>query len=106
MVRFIVRILGLWLLAGGFAAAVIDGMRSIAASKVVMASTREAWSDVAPASLTALDRWLVTTLGPAVETGFAVVVDRVPAWALLGVLGAVLVSVALPREDEGSLPGA
>ncbi|NLH83200.1 MAG: hypothetical protein GX458_20535 [Phyllobacteriaceae bacterium] len=104
MVRFIVRILGLWFLAGGFAAAVIDGMKSIAASKVVMASARETWSDLAPATLTTVDRWLVGTLGPTVETGFAVAVDRVPTWALLGVLGAVLVAVALPKHDDGAIP--
>ena len=103
MIRFFVRVLGLWLLAGGFAAAVIDGMKSIAASKVVMTSARETWSDLAPAMLTAVDRWLVATLGPTVETAFAVAVERVPTWALLGLLGVVLVSVALPKHEDDPL---
>lgn len=103
MFRFAVRVLGLWLLAGGFAAAVIDGMKSIAASTFVPTSAATTWADLAPTSLAATLAWIERMLGPASKTILSGALAAVPTWALLGVVGAVLVASALPRETASPL---
>lgn len=104
MFRFAVRVFGLWCLAGGFAAAMIDGMKSIAASRVIMSTALETWSELAPGSLAAVVGFVEARLGPAMWASAKSALATVPTWALLGVVGAILVAVALPREDE-VLPG-
>lgn len=103
MFRFAVRVLGLWLLAGGFAAAVIDGMKSIAASTLVTTSASATWAALSPASLAAGLAWIERTAGPTTKTILAGALAQVPTWALLGVIGAVLVASALPREETSPL---
>jgi len=105
MFRFAFRVLGLWLLAGGFAAAVIDGMKSIAASAIVTTPALATWTDLAPTSHVAVRAWLERVIGPAVATLLDDALAHVPTWALLGVVGAVLVALALPREEDAPIAG-
>src|SRR5918993_2587544 len=51
MLRFLLRTLGIWLLAGALVAVVMDGARSIAASAPVLTPLAEVWRELAPASL-------------------------------------------------------
>jgi hypothetical protein len=44
--RFLARFLGLWLLAGAVVAAVVDGSKSLAASRFVTTSVGQAWTQV------------------------------------------------------------
>lgn len=104
MFRFALRALGLWALAGGFAAAVIDGMKSIAASKVVIGSALATWNDLAPASVAAVHARLDAALGPVVVAWLDYGLARLPTWAVLGVLGALLVTLGLPREKTAFPP--
>lgn len=100
MFRFVFRVLGLWLLAGGFAAAVIDGMKSIAASAVVTTPALATWSGLAPTSHAAVVAWIERVLGPSAKGLFDGALAHVPTWALLGVTGALLVAATLPQEAE------
>lgn len=102
MIRFTVRALGLWLLAAAFAAAMIDGMKSIAASRPIIGSALATWADLAPGALAAFQAWLDRTAGPGVRAFVVEVLGIAPAWALFGVLGAVLIAVALPRRGEAT----
>lgn len=104
MIRFTVRTLGLWFLAAAFAAAMIDGMKSIAASEPVIGSTLATWTDLAPGALAAFEAWLQRAAGPAVRALVVEVLGVAPAWALFGVLGAVLIAVALPPKDDAAAP--
>jgi hypothetical protein len=97
MIRFFVRTLGLWLLAGSFAAAVIDGMKSIAGSALRMTAALETWTDLAPSSVTTAHAFVESHLGPAVWSALETGLRLVPTWALLGVLAAVLIALARPR---------
>ncbi len=97
MIRFLVRTLGLWLLAGGFAAAVVDGMKSIAASGVRMTSSFDAWAALSGASQKAALGFVEGHLGGAVAAGLTSALQTVPLWGLLGGIGAVLIAVARPR---------
>lgn len=100
MFRFTLRVLGLWCLAGGFAAAMIDGMKSIAASRVVMSSAAQTLNELVPGALTATAGFVEARLGGAIWAALRAGLEIVPTWALLGVIGGVLVAVALPLEDE------
>ncbi|MBV5262846.1 hypothetical protein [Pinisolibacter aquiterrae] len=104
MFRFMVRVLGLWCLAGGFAAAMIDGMKSIAASKVAMSTAADTWSELAPGSLAAVAAFVEGRLGEGVWAAMKSALTTLPTWVLLGVVGALLVAVALPVEDEALPP--
>ena len=89
MIRFLFRFVGLWLLAGAFVAFLIDGMRSIATSRIVLTSAGEAWFVTHRPSL----EWFKAY----VENGFpAWAWDPVamnfllaPLWAVLGVIGII-----------------
>lgn len=89
--RFILRFLGLWCLAGAFVALVIDGTGSIAAGAVHFKPLGETWFAINQNSLLLLQ--------PAIERHVAVwlwdpvmvTLLQQPTWAVLGVLGAILV---------------
>lgn len=51
MIRFLLRFTGFWLVAGGFIALIVDGTRSIAASRLVFTSMGDAWYAIAPLKL-------------------------------------------------------
>jgi hypothetical protein len=97
MLRLIARTLGLWTVAGAFIAAVIDGMRSIAASQVVITSAFSAWSELAPSSLGALRGVVEGRIGAAAWTATTGSLLALPAWALLALVGALLIALGRKR---------
>lgn len=100
MIRFLVRTLGFWLLAGGFAAAVIDGMSSIAAAAPRLATAAQSWKSVFPATFESASTSLAATTGPAVRDAVFGLLAVVPTCLLLAVLGIVLMAIARDRSDE------
>ena len=97
MLRLIARTLGLWMVAGAFIAAVIDGMRSIAASQVVVTSAFAAWSELAPSSLGALRGAVEGRIGAAAWTATTATLLAAPTWALLALFGALLIALGRKR---------
>jgi hypothetical protein len=97
MLRAISRMVGLWVVAGGFVAAVIDGMKSIAASAPVITSAFAAWSELAPSSLGALRGVVEGRIGAPAWSTVTGTVLALPTWALLGLLGAVLIALGRRR---------
>jgi hypothetical protein len=89
MFRFLSRFLGIWLLAGAFVALVIDGTRSIAASRIVLTTTGEAWSVLHRASLEQFRAYIVGGFPAWAWDPVALNLLLTPLWALLGVLGIV-----------------
>lgn len=100
MIRFVIRTLGLWLLAGGFVAAVIDGMKSIAGSALRTTSALETWTDLAAASVVAAKAFVEGHAGAGGWRALETVLHVVPTWALLGGLGVALISLAQRREPK------
>ncbi|MFG1297731.1 hypothetical protein [Xanthobacter variabilis] len=97
MLRFLLRFVGFWLVAGGFVALIVDGTRSIAASQVLFTSVGDAWGVIAPekldeaqASATAAAHWLWPKL---VEPMLGL-----PASVMLVVVGLVLLGLGRARE--------
>jgi hypothetical protein len=106
MVRFVLRALGLMLLAAGFVGLVIDATRSIANSAVTFMPLRDLVATVSPRSLAVLE--------PTVKGVAAVLWDPVATTVLLApaaVLGVVLGALLLwlgqkPVEPIGYLAGS
>ncbi len=98
MFRFCIRVLGFLLLAAGFAALVIDGTRSIAASNLVMARFGElcAWllPKAFPLLQPAVERNIHPLLWDPVLRGFFLT----PAWIVLSALGLMLILIVKRRR--------
>ena len=89
--RFILRFIGLWLLAGAFVALIIDGTASIAGGSVRFNTFGQTWDNIHQESKPAVKAFLDRRVGPwAWTSGVQVVLDR-PTWLVLGVTGTVLV---------------
>lgn len=89
MIRFVLRFFGLWILAAAFILLIYDGTKSIADRTIYITKVVDVWSAIHQNSLLALQpaieryaRWL---WDPALLTVLAQ-----PAWALLGVVGVIL----------------
>lgn len=94
MIRFIFRFIGLWLVAGAFVALVIDGTRTIAASRLVITPFRDTWMALHPTSLEALQK----NVSGAFWDPVAVNLLAAPFWAVVGVLGILFLVIGRPRR--------
>jgi hypothetical protein len=91
IMRFILRFIGLWLLAGAFVALIIDGTGSIAGGSTRFTSFGQTWDNLSQESKPAVKAFVDRHAPPWVWTsGVQTVLDQ-PTWIVLGVLGAVLV---------------
>ena len=89
--RFILRFIGLWLLAGAFVALIIDGTASIAGGSVRFNTFGQTWDNIHQDSKPAVKAFLDRRAGPWLwNSGVQVVLDQ-PTWLVLGALGTVLV---------------
>ena len=96
--RFILRFIGLWLLAGAFVALIIDGTGSIAAGSMRFTSFGQTWDNINQDSKPALKTFLDRRAGPWLwKSGVQVVIDQ-PTWLVLGVLGTALVLLGRKKQ--------
>jgi len=90
MIRFLLRFLGLWVLAAGFVSFVYDGTKSIADNTLYYTRIGDAWSNVHQASLLALqptlERYAAWLWKPVTTT-----LLNQPVWLAFVVVGAVLI---------------
>ncbi len=91
MFKFLFRFIGLWLLAGAFVAFVIDGARSIAASRLVIMPLVEAWSAVNAASVEALHQIIEQNFSVWMWESVALKFLNAPLWLVLCVVGTLLI---------------
>lgn len=98
MIRFLLRFLGLWILAAAFIYLVYDGTKSIADHAVYVTAFGKAWSDIHQNSLLLLQ--------PAIERHVAVwlwdpamiTVLEQPIWLVLGILGIILMLLGRKKK--------
>ena len=98
MLRIILRFLGLMLLAGGFAALVVDGTRSIASNTLVLTSLGETLMDMAPTKYPLWQAAIEKKFGawawdPVTSTLFAL-----PNWLIAGAIGGLLFLITRRRR--------
>ena len=98
MFRFLVRAIGLIALAGAFAAAVMDGARSIANDTLSITPLGSMLARLAPAKFEQLPA-LAAKIHPKLWDPVLLDALYVPAAVALAVIGIVLVAIALPRRS-------
>ncbi len=90
MIRFFARFLGLWTLAAAFVFLVYDGTKSIAGNAIFITRLSDVWNMVSASSLAALEP-AIKSYAPWLWDPAITWVLGSPAWAVFGVLGAVLI---------------
>ena len=97
MIRGFFRLVGLLLLAAGFVFLVYDGARSIADQTLRLTLLGEFWNDVHQSSQQAL-RIMVEGASPWLWNSVVKVVLDQPVFAVLGVVGILLMILFRPRK--------
>uniref|UniRef100_Q07GU6 Uncharacterized protein n=1 Tax=Rhodopseudomonas palustris (strain BisA53) TaxID=316055 RepID=Q07GU6_RHOP5 len=97
MIRGFFRLIGLLLLTGGFIFLVYDGARSVADNSLRLTRLGEFWNDVHQASQLSF-RTLVEDAAPWLWTSVVRVVLNQPTFAILGILGLLLMLLFRPRK--------
>jgi|SRR6516164_4994370 hypothetical protein len=97
MIRFLLRFIGLWILAVAFVALIRDGTKTIAGSQVVVTVLNTDWIDFHQSSLDklrpAIEKHAVWLWDPVIQT----VLER-PTWLVLGVLGGLLILLGRKKK--------
>ena len=97
MIRGFFRLIGLLLLAGGFIFMVYDGARWVADQTLRFTRFGQFWNDINQASQTAFRTW-VEAKAPWLWTNVVKVLLDQPVFAVMGVLGIVLLILFRPRK--------
>lgn len=97
MIRGFFRLIGLLLLAGGFIFMVYDGARWVADQTLRFTRFGQFWNDIHQSSQTAF-RTLVEAKAPWLWTSVIRLVLDQPVFAVLGILGIVLMLLFRPRK--------
>src|SRR5437868_1736441 len=90
MFRFLSRLFGLLLLAGGFVALLYDGTKSIAGNRIYLTRLDDTWNALHSTSLQLLQSAVERHLAGWLWDPVALDVLAAPTWVVLGVLGVVL----------------
>ena len=94
--RFLLRLVGLLLLAGAFAALLVDGTRSVAAGSVALLPFGRTLMAVSPEGFQKV-RLVVEAKLPWLWDPVLVTVFLMPTWVVFGVVGLVLLATTRPR---------
>ncbi len=94
MFRFLFRFAGLWLVAGAFVALVIDGTRSVSASRFVFTPVGAAWTMLDAASLKKLQEQIGT--GAQFLEGLL----AMPLFVLLVLVGMVFLMLGRRKHER------
>ena len=97
MIRFILRLIGVVLLAGGFAALVIDGTRSIAGNRLLWTPFEQTAQWLLPGKLPLLQAIVERDLHPLLWNPVLVTIFALPTFLVLGVLGLFFLLIARKR---------
>jgi len=97
MIRFLLRFIGLCLLALAFVFFVYDGTKSIANQQLVSKPAAEVWAMVDQSSLNTVQSWLkqkaTWAWDPYMQKAF-----ELPAWAILGFVAMVLILLGRKKK--------
>jgi hypothetical protein len=97
MIRGFFRLVGLLLLAGGFVFMVYDGARFVADNTLRFTRFGQFWNDVHQSSQQAFRAW-VESLSPWLWTNVVRVILDQPVFAVMAVLGILLMLLFRPRK--------
>lgn len=99
--RLVLRILGTWLVGLALVLAVIDGTKSLGASRLVLTSLAETWTGVNPASLLAVQAFFDSRYFADLLDGTMAALLSYPAFAVIAVPGILLALLGrTPRRER------
>ena len=99
MIRFFFRVIGFFLLAGAFAALVIDGTRSIAGGMLSLTPLGATIAWLAPAKFAAL-KPLIDHLNPYLWNLVMVHLLLLPTWLVIGGFGTLIMALTQKRQPK------
>jgi hypothetical protein len=97
MIRFLLRFVGLCLLALAFVFFVYDGTKSIANQHLVYARAAEVWAMVDQSSLNVMQNWLKQKAAWLWDPYMQAVLE-LPSWAILGIVAMVLILLGRKKK--------
>jgi hypothetical protein len=90
MIRFLLRFIGLCLLALAFIFFVYDGTKTIANQQMIFMKVSDAWAIVDQNSLNAVQNWLKLKFAFAWDPYLQKIFD-LPTWVVLGIVATILI---------------
>ncbi len=97
MIRFLLRFLGLLLLATAFVFLIYDGTKSIANQQIVYLPVSELWADIDQHSLNTVQDWFRQRALWAWNPYMRTILD-LPSWAVLAIVSAILVILGRKKK--------
>ncbi len=97
MIRFLLRFIGLCLLATAFVFLVYDGTKSIANHDVIYTKVVDVWAIIDQSSLNLVQAWLKQKITWAWDPYLQRAFD-LPAWAVIGIIATVLILLGRKKK--------
>ena len=97
MIRFLLRFIGLCLLATAFVFFVYDGTKSIANQRLLYTNVEKAWAMVDQNSLNGAEEWVKQRASWAWDPYLQRLVD-LPAWVVLGFVAMILILLGRKKK--------
>ena len=98
MIRFLLRSLGLWLLAAGFIFVVYDGTKSIAGNAIFVTKLGEDWNNVHSTSLQLLQPAIERHVAIWLWDPVALTILTAPTWVVLGIIGSIFILIGRKKK--------
>ena len=98
MIRFVLRFLGLLLLALGFIFLVYDGIVSLSASSILLTKTSDVWNMIHDRSLGSFQNLVESRAGPDIWKVVISPILEQPASVVSCVLGVILIVVGRKKK--------
>jgi hypothetical protein len=98
MIRFLLRFVGLFLLATAFVFFVYDGTKSIANQQLTYLKVSEVWADIDQNSLAQLQPMIERHAPAWVWDPVTMAVLNAPTWLVLGILGGILIPLGRKKK--------
>jgi len=98
MIRFLLRFIGLMLIALAFILFVYDGTRSIAGNKIFITQVGDVWSNVHQNSMLLLQPAIERHVAVWLWDPVALTVLTAPSWLVLAIIGALLILLGRKKK--------
>src|SRR5271167_3443525 len=97
MIRFVLRFVGLCLLAAAFVFFVYDGTKAIANHAILYTKVGDVWAIIDQNSLNFVQEWLKQHLAWAVGPNVQKFLD-LPAWVVVGIVATILIRLVRKKR--------
>src|SRR4051812_45584085 len=98
MIRFLFRMVGFLILAGGFVTLIYDGTKWIAGSTLSFTPLGQVWNNVHANSLQLLQPAIERHVSPFLWDPVVLSILTTPAWIVLAVIGAILMLIGRKKK--------